>query len=118
MSDLYHEIILDHAAHPHNQGVLEVATHTLQQSNASCGDTLKLQLKIVDGKVVEVAWQGNGCAISTASTSMFTEMIKGKSVQEVKAITQEKMMEEMGMDEILPTREKCLMLPLRAVKEL
>ncbi|HKY74141.1 MAG TPA: SUF system NifU family Fe-S cluster assembly protein [Patescibacteria group bacterium] len=118
MSDLYQEVILDHAQHPHNFGSLEHPTHTIKDANASCGDMVEMYLVVKNGKITDVKWRGIGCAISTASASMVSDLIKGKSIASAKALTKEKLMKEMGLDEILPTREKCLVLPLRVLQHL
>ena len=118
MSDLYQEIILNHAGNPRNFGTLTHSTHTLKEANASCGDMVEMQLLIKNGKVQDVKWRGVGCAISTASCSMVSELIKGKPVAFAKKLTEELLLKEMGMNAILPTREKCLLLPLRALQRL
>lgn len=117
-SDLYQEIILDHAGNPRNFGVLENPTYILKEANASCGDMVEIRLLVQSGVIVEVKWRGVGCAISTASSSMVSEMVKGKTLTEAKAITEKHLLKEMGLAEILPTREKCLLLPLKALSHL
>ena len=82
LSDLYQETIIDHSKRPRNRGSLEQATHTAEGYNPLCGDRLTLQLKIEDGRVSAVAFQGMGCAISTASASLMTDAIKGKTPEE------------------------------------
>ncbi len=118
MDDLYQEIILDHARSPHNKGVLKDATHTIKGSNASCGDSVQMQFVVKDGVVTDLKWQGDGCAISTASTSLISDLVIEKSIAEAKAITERDLMDEMGLERVLPTREKCLMLPLRILAKL
>lgn len=118
MSDLYQEVILDHAQHPHNFGSLEHPTYTIKDANASCGDMVEMYLIVKDGKITDVKWRGIGCAISTASASMVSDLIKGKTPTAAKKMTKEYLMSEMGLDTILPTREKCLMLPLRVLQHL
>ncbi len=85
--DLYRQIIIDHYQNPHHKGALDCPTHHLEGFNASCGDQLELDLRIKDGKVVDVGFEGSGCAISMTSTSMLTDLIIGKSVDEAMAIT-------------------------------
>lgn len=116
--DLYQAVILDHVDHPRNFGVLKHPTHTMREANASCGDMVEVQLHVKNGKIVDVKWRGVGCAISTASMSMLSEMIKGKTIAQVKKITEPQLMKEMGLKEILPTREKCLVLPLKLLQKL
>lgn len=82
MRDLYQEVILDHNRSPKNCGELPDATHVANGYNPLCGDKLTIKLKIVDGIVEDVKFVGHGCAISTASSSMMTQTIKGKTVEE------------------------------------
>ena len=80
LTDLYQEIIIDHSKRPRNRGKLTDATHTADGYNPLCGDKLTLHLKMQDGRVAGVAFDGEGCAISTASASLMTDAIKGKTV--------------------------------------
>ena len=83
LRDLYQEVILDHSKHPRNKGGLEHATHRAQGSNPLCGDQLALFVEVADGRVRDVRFSGRGCAISTASASLLTEAVKGKTPEEV-----------------------------------
>ena len=118
MSDLYQEIILEHAKYPHHFGELQHPTHTLKGVNARCGDMLELQLIVVNGKIQEIAWKGNGCAISTASSSILSDLIKGKTVVQAKKISIKDLLIEMGLKTIMPVREKCLTLALKTLQNL
>lgn len=81
LSNLYREIILDHAEHPHNRGTLSQATHAKTLHNPTCGDEIDLQVAVgPDQRIEDVRWSGHGCTISQASASMMTEAVKGKSV--------------------------------------
>ncbi len=82
LNDLYQETILDHSKRPRNRGSLREATHKADGYNPLCGDRLSLELKLVDGRVADVAFQGVGCAISTASASLMTDALKGKTLEE------------------------------------
>ncbi len=86
LRELYQELILDHTKRPRNFGTLEPATCTAEGYNPLCGDKLTLYLVVEDGRVKDVSFQGKGCAISTASASLMTEAIKGKTADEVAAI--------------------------------
>ena len=86
MRELYQEIILDHNKKPRNCYVMDCATKSADGHNPLCGDTVKVYLRIEDGVIEEISFQGEGCAICTASTSLMTESVKGKSVAEVKEI--------------------------------
>ena len=88
LRELYQELILDHTKRPRNFGTLEPATCTAQGFNPLCGDELTLYLVLEDGLVRDVRFQGRGCAISTASASLMTEAIKGKTADDVAALFQ------------------------------
>ncbi len=90
LRDLYQEIILDHNRRPRNFGAVAEANHSAEGYNPLCGDKITLELRIEDGKIVDVGFEGEGCAISTASASVMTEALKGKSVEQA-----EKLFEDM-----------------------
>jgi len=81
--DLYQEVILDHGKRPRNFGPLEGATHHAEGLNPLCGDHLEVQARVVDGAVREVHFTGTGCAISRASASVMTGLVKGKRPEEI-----------------------------------
>lgn len=83
LSNLYRQVIMDHAKHPHNNHELDQADHELKLRNPTCGDVLTVQLKIADNTVIDAAYTGTGCTISQASASMMTDQIKGKTTAEV-----------------------------------
>ncbi len=86
LRDLYQEVILDHNRHPRNFGPLPEADHTAEGSNPLCGDRVKVFLKM-NGDVIEgVSFEGAGCAISTASASLMTEAMAGKTAAEARAL--------------------------------
>lgn len=116
MDDFYKENILDHYRHPRNTGTLENPTHSHEESNPLCGDVIRIDLHINDDNVVDqVTFQGKGCAISQASASMLTEMVVGKTLDEVKQISKDDILEALGI-EIGPVRMKCALLSLKALK--
>ena len=87
LRDLYQEVILDHGRHPRNFGHPETANRTAHGHNAMCGDTIDVFLTVdQDGRIANAAFQGQGCAISVASASMMTEMLKGRSADEAKRL--------------------------------
>ncbi|NHZ73589.1 MAG: SUF system NifU family Fe-S cluster assembly protein [Nitrospirae bacterium] len=86
LTDLYQEVILDHNKHPRNFGQIEAADHCAQGNNPLCGDQLKLYLKMDGDRVAEVRFEGQGCAISTASASILTEVVLGKTLAEVETL--------------------------------
>ena len=85
-ADLYQEVILDHARRPRNFGELEGATGTAEGVNPLCGDQLTLYVKLADGRIADIAFQGTGCAISQASASLMTAALKGKTEPEALAL--------------------------------
>lgn len=86
MRDLYQEVILEHNKRPRNFRAIEPADRRQEGFNPLCGDRLTLYLKLDGDKVVDVAFQGNGCAISTSSASLMTEAVKGKSKAEAERL--------------------------------
>jgi nitrogen fixation NifU-like protein len=86
LSDLYQEVILDHNKRPRNFRVLEQPSHHAEGYNPLCGDRLSLYLRIQGDVIEEVAFQGSGCAISKASASLMTDSVKGRTVEEVRAL--------------------------------
>ena len=89
MRELYQEIILDHNTQPRNCYVMDCANKSADGHNPLCGDTVKVYLRISDGVISEISFQGSGCAICTASTSLMTESVKGKTVEEAKDLFDE-----------------------------
>jgi nitrogen fixation NifU-like protein len=82
LNDLYRDVILDHNRKPRNFGSLESADASIEGYNPMCGDHLTLRLKLNDGTISDIRFEGQGCAISTASASLMTEAVKGKSRDE------------------------------------
>jgi len=114
-SDIYKEIILDYYRNPRNFGDLPNPDVRVKDSNPLCGDVVEMQLKIRDGKVEDLRFKGNGCAISQASASMLTEVVKGKTLEEVKALGKPDVLSLLGIDPG-PTRIKCALLGLKVIK--
>jgi nitrogen fixation NifU-like protein len=86
LRDLYQEVILDHSKHPRNFRELQDASNRAKGNNPLCGDKLDVYVKVEDGVIVDVSFQGSGCAISTASASMMTESLKGKNEKELQEL--------------------------------
>ena len=86
LQDLYQEIILDHSKRPRNFRCPDAANRQANGHNPLCGDHVTVYLEVVDGTVADVAFEGSGCAISTASASVMTELVKGKSEAEARAM--------------------------------
>lgn len=109
MDDLYRDYILEHYRRPHNFGVLEQPSASIEGNNPLCGDRITLQLHVTDGVVDQVAFTGRGCAISQASASLLTDEIKGKPVADVADFRADDLLDLLGID-ISPARLKCAML--------
>ena len=88
LRDLYQEVILDHNRRPRNFGPLPAANRRAEGNTPLCGDRVTVHLDVADGKIRDVAFEGAGCAISTASASLMTETLKGRSVEEARALFQ------------------------------
>jgi nitrogen fixation protein NifU and related proteins len=86
LNDLFTEIIIDHYQHPHNHGVVENATQSSKGYNESCGDDIEITLLVKDGIIEDAKFSGAGCSISQASASIMTDLVKGKSIDEVREI--------------------------------
>lgn len=116
MFDMYQENILDHSRYPRHWGLLEEHTHHAQDDNPLCGDQLELTLLVDDeNKVVKVGWDGQGCAISQAAASMVGEELIGKTLEEVKALDKDMVLELIGIP-LTMNRIKCALLSLKVVK--
>ena len=116
MESPYREHILNHYRHPRNQGTLDGADISYQLDNEVCGDVVRLDVRLQDGQVSEARFSGRGCVISTASASMLTEEILGKTVAELKALRDEDVFRMLGIT-LPPVRARCGLLPLRVLQE-
>ncbi|MGH9355162.1 MAG: Fe-S cluster assembly sulfur transfer protein SufU [Terriglobia bacterium] len=86
LRDLYQEVVIDHSKRPRNFRKMADAGHTAQGYNPLCGDKVSVYVKVEDGKVSDVSFEGSGCAISTASASIMTEMVKGRTLEEARSL--------------------------------
>lgn len=109
MDDLYREYILEHYRDPHNKGDLPQPDRFAAYANPLCGDRLQMGVKIRDDHVIEVMFNGSGCAISQASASMLTDLMQDKSLDELRAISKQDILDMLGV-EISPARMKCALL--------
>lgn len=96
MSEQYSEIILDHAEHPRNQGILEDANARGYQMNPVCGDVLSLMLRIEDGRIAEARFMTEGCTASVATSSILTELVAGLTLEEADELTHEDIDDAVG----------------------
>ncbi|BAL61782.1 SUF system NifU family Fe-S cluster assembly protein [Melissococcus plutonius] len=82
LDNLYRQIILDYSSHPHHYGTLKDSSEKIEMNNPTCGDVIQLEVKIENNTISDIAFTGSGCSISTASASMMTDVVLGKSVEE------------------------------------
>ncbi|WP_255151311.1 Fe-S cluster assembly sulfur transfer protein SufU [Halorarius halobius] len=116
--DMYRQQILDHYKNPRNYGELEDATFEHVGENPMCGDTIKLFVALADDDetIEHVSFIGDGCAISQASASLLSEELQGKTVEEVREMDREDVMDLLGV-EVSPMRIKCAVLAEKVVQD-
>lgn len=114
--NMYRENILDHGMHPRHRGILNPADVDFEGNNPLCGDRLRLTLRVDDdNRIVEIGWDGEGCAISQAAASMLGEKILGMTLEEARSITKEDIFEMLGIS-LSMNRVKCALLSLKVLK--
>jgi nitrogen fixation protein NifU and related proteins len=114
--DIYREIILDHYRNPRNKGKLPEADISTHDSNPLCGDEIDIHMKIQGDRIMDIKFEGRGCAISQASASMLTEMVINKPLTSVKDIAKTDILENIGLTNLGPARIKCALLALKVMK--
>ncbi|AMM94986.1 SUF system NifU family Fe-S cluster assembly protein [Peribacillus simplex] len=133
LDTLYRQVIMDHYKKPRNKGMLEDGSMTIDMNNPTCGDRIRLTMKIEDGKVNDVKFDGDGCSISMSSASMMTQAIKGKDVETALAMSEtfslmiqgKEYDDEMDLGDIealqgvskFPARIKCATLAWKAMEK-
>ncbi|MFN3134186.1 MAG: Fe-S cluster assembly sulfur transfer protein SufU [Candidatus Kryptonium sp.] len=115
MDELQMEILLDHYNNPRNYGHLENPDIVHEEGNPSCGDQIRIEIKLEGNKISDIKFTGKGCTISQASASILTEVVKGKALEEVKNFGKEDMLNALGIP-ISPIRLKCALLALKVLK--
>lgn len=114
--DMYRQRILDHYRDPQNYGEIDDADVTYEDVNPSCGDEIRMYAVVdEDDEIVDVNFDGQGCAISQASASLLTEEVKGMTVEEVRDLETEDIKEMLGI-ELSPVRVKCAVLGLKVLE--
>lgn len=117
MSDMYRDLILEHHRYPHNFGTLDPNDVSQEEHNPLCGDRIRLDLRIVDGKIAEVAFSGKGCAVSQASASMLTDELIGMDIERARQFGKDDLLDLIGLPlDKNPVRLKCALLSLKALK--
>jgi nitrogen fixation NifU-like protein len=115
VADIYREQILDHSRHPRNFGTLEQPDISYEDTNPLCGDRVRIDIKLEDGRIADIKFSGRGCAVSQAAASMLTEMVQGEELSAVRDLTAQDMLDELGVP-ISPARVKCALLGLKVLK--
>lgn len=116
MDDFYREIIIDRYKNPIYRGSLDPNDISFEDDNPLCGDHIRIDVRVgEDGRVTEATFDGHGCAISLASADLLLEFIQGKSIQELKALTKDDILDLLGV-ELSPIRLKCALLSLKVLK--
>ncbi|MFN2216290.1 MAG: Fe-S cluster assembly sulfur transfer protein SufU [Anaerolineales bacterium] len=116
MEDLYREVIIDRYKNPQYRGKLEPNDISFEDDNPLCGDHIRIDLRLdEDERVSEIRYDGHGCAISQASADLLTESVIGKSLEDIKKLTKEDVLELLGI-ELGPVRLKCALLSLKVLK--
>ena len=113
--EIYKEHILDLYKNPHNKGNLKNPTYELSKNNPICGDEIKIQILAKNNKIADIKFCGQGCVISQASASLLTDKIKNLSINKIKKLNKEHILEMLKIP-ISYTRIKCALLPLEAVR--
>lgn len=116
MEDFYRELIIERYKTPHFRGELEPNDITYEDDNPACGDHIRIDVRVDENQIVtEAAFSGEGCAISLASADLLLESIIGKSIEVVKEMAKEDILDMLGI-ELGPVRLKCALLPLKVLK--
>ncbi|HXF86078.1 MAG TPA: SUF system NifU family Fe-S cluster assembly protein [Anaerolineales bacterium] len=115
MNDLYREIIIEHYKNPSYRGRLDPHDIYFADNNPLCGDHIEITIQTEEGKVKDARFDGHGCAISQASADLLIESIIGKSLEEVKQLSKQDILDMLGID-LGPVRLKCALLSLKVLK--
>lgn len=116
MDDLYREVIIERYKNPQYRGILDPHDISFEDENPLCGDHIRVDLRVNEqGLVTEAAFSGNGCAISQASADLLMETAIGKSLEDLKKLTKQDVLDNLGI-ELGPVRLKCALLSLKVLK--
>lgn len=115
LDSLYREVILDHYKNPRGHGVVEDPDAQAEGQNPLCGDEVSIAVSFEGDTIADVKFQGRGCAISQAATSMLMDMVKGRTAGEVASMSRDELLEEVGIP-LTPVRLKCALLGLGVLK--
>ncbi len=109
------DVLLDHYRHPHNFGKIDGADIVHAEGNPSCGDQIEIAVKLNGDVIEDIKFSGKGCIISQSAASILTDMMKGESLEKVKELTKDEMLENIGIP-IGPMRLKCALLAMKVLK--
>jgi len=115
LDSLYREVILDHYKNPRGHGVIDGADAEAEGQNPLCGDEVSIAVSFEGDTIADVKFQGRGCAISQAATSMLMDIVKGRTAHEVASMSRDELLEEVGIP-LTPVRLKCALLGLGVLK--
>lgn len=115
-ADIYHEMIVDYSRNPINYGKIEDHDVTYHDSNPLCGDSIDIDMKIDNENITDIKFHGKGCAICMACSSVLTEIAKGKTIDEVRNISKNDVLGELGLEHLQAVRIKCALLSLKVLK--
>jgi nitrogen fixation NifU-like protein len=115
LDSLYREVILDHYKNPRGHGIIDAPDVEAEGQNPLCGDEVSIAVAFDGDTIEDVRFQGRGCAISQAATSMLMDMVRGRTAQEVAALSREDLLDEVGIP-LTPVRLKCALLGLGVLK--
>ncbi len=113
--ELYRENLMDHYRHPRHHGAFDVPDAAADGHNPLCGDQVAVQVRLEGGRIGEMRFTGNGCAVSQAATSMLTDLVQGLTVEEAAALPSQAILDELGIP-LSPMRVKCAVLGLGTLK--
>lgn len=116
MSYFFIESVMDHYRNPRNKYEMSDADASFGDSNPTCGDAVKMFIKVKDGKIEKASFLGRGCALSMASASLLTEMVQGLDLKEAMKLTEQDIMKELGINELGPNRIKCVAISVKTLK--
>jgi nitrogen fixation protein NifU and related proteins len=116
MTDLYQEELMDLYRNPHNRGKMTSPSVSVSKKNPMCGDEIELQLKLADEKITEAKFEGSACSVSIISSSILTDYLLGKTLAEVKNITQADLLKLVNLN-LTTSRVACATLALNALQE-
>jgi nitrogen fixation NifU-like protein len=116
MDDLYQEQILDHWRHSPHRGSLDAPDAAAEGMNPLCGDAVRIELRLREGRVEAMKFAGQGCVISQAAASMLADLVEGRGVDEARDLDRQELLAELGIP-LSPARLKCALLPLAVLRQ-